>query len=450
LTAAVAVVAAVVVFVVNGRSTGDSGGSNQAGAANVTKWDDTLYPQEIPSVFRALARDELLQSVSAHPQPVWTTSVGDSPPEVVGGDDTIALLQVDTYLVGLHADTGAPSWPAVDLHDAPVSCAVHENRIGCVASPGNGSDSSVFILDTSSGNLLKTVKVPNRDLRWIVVAGDRFVVTTQDASPDDKGFAAGYTTEGDEVWTHESNESLYVVASQRVLVDGTPSSAAVSFVSTEDGREVLRSTRARDGRDLTWNVFHGGIAVQNEDWTGTDIYDTEGKKRSSVAGWEPVGYQSVYTSASPLPLLTRIEETNYPDDHTIAGANPETGHLLWRISGPELTHELATADDKMMVKIRYPDATDRQVVRVYDSYSGKPVSPPVDMTASVSVEVYWIRTDGSQLVYNYIDSTSGYSGAGYLMATGKKSWEIPYAAFAGYPGGAIVAPTGEGSVSLIR
>jgi hypothetical protein len=425
LAVAVAVVAAVVVVVVvvvKGRSDGD----DQAAPSEVMAWDDTLYPQEIPSVFRAVARYELLRFVSARPEPVWTTPVGDSPPDVVGGDDTIVMLRHGTYLTGLAADTGAPRWPSVDLHVAPVSCAVHMNRIGCVASAGAGSDSSVFFLDAGSGDLLRTVKVPNRDLRWIAVAGDRFVVTPDGVTSDDKGFAAGYTTEGDEVWTRDGNEGMYVVASQRVLVDGTPSGDEVSFVSTDDGRVVLRSTRAREGRDMTWNVFHGGIAIQNEDWTGTDIYDVDGKKRSSVVGWQPVGYQSVYTTASPLPLLARLKETRYPDDQTIAAANPETGHLLWRISGPELTHQVATAYDKLMVKVNAP-TTGRDVIRVYDAYSGEPVSPPIDMTASVSVEVYWIRTDGDRLVYNYIDSSTGYSEAAYLIATGEKSWEIPLA-----------------------
>jgi hypothetical protein len=440
VTAAVAVVAAVAVFVVN----------SDDGSGGVTEWDDTLYPQEIPSVVRSLARDELLRPVSARPEPAWTTPVGAGRPDVVGGGDTIVLLRLDSYLIGLRADTGAPSWPVVDLHDAAVSCAVHENRIGCLAGATDGSDSTVFILDAGTGSLLKTVKVPNQDLRWMTVAGDRFVVTTDSATPDDRGFAAGYTTEGDEVWTRRGSEGMYVVASQRLVVDGTPAGDEVSFVRTEDGREVLRAARARDARDLNWVVFHGGIAVQNKTWTGTDIYDLAGKKKSSVAGWEPVGYQSVYTFAAPLPLLVRLQETNYPDDHTLAAANPETGHLLWRLSGPELTHQVATADDKLMVKLTEPaGSTRRQLVRVYDCYTGKPVSPRIDMTGSVSVEVYWLRTDGSTLVYNYVDD-GGYTEAGYLMATGAKSWELPMAGGPGYPGGAIVAATGEDSVSLFR
>lgn len=114
---------------------------------------------------------------------------------------------------------------------------------------------------------------------------------------------------------------------------------------------MLRSTRVRDAHDLAWSVFHGGIAIQNANWTGTDIHDLDGEKKSSIAGWEPVGYQNVYTTASPLPLLARLNETNYPDDHTFAAANPATGHLLWRISGSELTDEIATADDKMIMKV---------------------------------------------------------------------------------------------------
>jgi len=90
---------------------------------------------------------------------------------------------------------------------------------------------------------------------------------------------------------------MYVVASQGILVDGTYSGTKVSFVSTEDGREVLSSTRASDGRDLTWNVFHGGIAVQNEDWTvplagfagypGGAIVAATGEGSVSLFSWIP-------------------------------------------------------------------------------------------------------------------------------------------------------------------
>ena len=451
---AVAVLAAVVVFVVNG----DSAGGDQASPETGTRWDDTLYPQEIPSVVRVLARDELLAPMPTQPSPVWTIPIDGGRPDVVGGDDNIVLLRSGTYLIGLDAGTGTQRWPVIDLHDAPMSCAIHENRIGCVASASYGSDSTVFILDADSGTLVKTTKVPNQELRWIVLAGDRFVAMTENFDPDDKGFAAGYTTEGDEVWTREGDKGMYVVAGQRILVDGSYSGSEVSFVSTEDGREVLRSTRARGGRDLTWNVFHGGIAVQNEDWTGTDIYDLDGKKTSSVAGWEPTGWQNRYSSSFPLPLLARLKETHYQDDHTIAAANPETGHLLWRIAGPDLTQQIATVDDKMIVKVADPDRpsdptaepTGREFVRVYDCYSGAPVSPPIDMTGTVAVEVYWIESDGGRLVYNYIDDNGQYAEVAYQMETGAKAWEIPLAGHSGYPGGAIVAATGEGSVSLFR
>jgi hypothetical protein len=152
----------------------------------------------------------------------------------------------------------------------------------------------------------------------------------------------------------------------------------------------------------------------------------------------------------PCPLLTRLTETSYPEENTIAAANPETGHLLWRISAPELTHQIATADDRLLVNVRDPEATGRETVVVHDCYSGEPVSPRIYMTGSVAVEVYWIKTDGDRLFYNYIDSTSGHTVAAYLIATGEKSWEIPLAGYAAYPGGALVAPTGEGSVSLFR
>jgi putative pyrroloquinoline-quinone binding quinoprotein len=446
---AVAVVAATVVFIVTARSTEDSAGSDVDG---ITEWDDTLYPQEIESVVRPLGTDELLQDVSGQPEPEWTAPVSDGP-YAVGGDENVALVQSGTTLVALDASTGAPLWPAVDLHESPMSCAIRDNRIGCVASASDGSDSSVFFVDAGSGQLLDTVKVPNRDLRWISVAGDRFVATTDLSPQDDKGFAAGYTTEGDEVWTHEGHGEVTAVASQRVVVDASYSDdysgEAVSFISTEDGREVLRSTRARDGRDLTWNVFHGGIAVQNENWTGTDIYDLDGEKISSIAGWEPIGYQSVYTYPAPIPMLARLKETDYQDDKSIAGVNPKTGHLLWRLSGEELTHQIATVDDKLLVKLdeQTSDPNRRDVIRVYDAYSGKPGSPPINMTGRASVEVYWIRTDGFNLIYPTLNDTQDIAVA-YRIETGEKSWELPLAGRAEFPGGAIVAATSEDSISL--
>lgn len=442
LVAVVAVVAAIVVATAGGHQ-------SEAGTQDVQTWDDTLYPQEIDSVYRPGARHELLRSVS-NPQPAWTTSIGEGLPDVVGGDDTILTIRFDDYLIVLDANTGTLKWPAVELPDAPMSCAVHEDRIGCVAWASNGSDSSLFIFDAGTGELRKTVKVPNRELRWIGLAGDRFVVTTGIVSQDDVGFAAGYTTEGDEVWTRKGHEGMYVLPGQRILVDGVPSGDEVTFVSTEDGHEVLTSRRARENRDLSWSVFYGGIAVQNENWTGTDIYDLDGKKVSSVAGWEPVGYQSQYTNAAPLPLLARLKESHYQDDQTIAAANPKTGHLLWRISGPKLTHQLATIDEQLLVKVRDPANPD--VIQVYDCITGEPVSPPIDMHQGVSVEVYWVRSDGTRLVYNYIDSAKdpAYSEAAYLIATGEKDWEIPMSGHSAYPGGAVVAPTGDGSVTLFR
>lgn len=454
VTAVAAVVGAAVVFV----ATGDSAGSGSAGGAMT--WDDTLYPQEIPSIYRAPASDELLQSMIGPPEPTWTTPITGGRPDVVGGDDKIVTLRSGTYLIGLDASTGAASWPAVDLREHPMSCAVHGNRIGCVAPPGNGADSSVFILDSGTGTLLKTIKVPNQHLRRIAVAGDRLVVATEFGDGDGSGFAAGYTTEGDEVWTHEGAEDLYVVPSQHILVDGSYRGDEVAFHNTDDGEKVLAASRARDERDLTWNVFRGGIAVQNEEWTGTDIYDLEGKKVSSVAGWEPAGYQNMYAPGATLPVLTRIKETHYRDDHTMAVANPETGHLLWRVDGPELTAQMVTMHDKLIVKVADPDAstgpdgnpesTGKEFVRVYDIYSGEALSPPIDMTGNVSVETYWLKSDGTHVVYNYIEDNGGHREVAYLISSGEKSWEIPMAGRSAYPGGAIVAATAEDAVSLFR
>lgn len=454
VTAVVAVAATVVVVTANGATTGPG-----ADGAALT-WDDTLYPQEIPSMYREPTSDDVLQSVISEPTPTWTTPMTGGTPDVVGGDDEIITLRSGTYLIGLDADTGLASWPPIDLGASPMSCAVHGNRIGCVAPPGNGADSSVFVLDSGSGKLLKTVKVPNQDLRRIVVAGDRLVVATETGNGDGSGFAAGYTTEGDEVWTHKGAEELYLVPGQHILVDGSYNGGEVSFHNTDDGEKVLSASRVRDERDLTWNVFRGGIAVQNATWTGADIYDLDGKKVSSVAGWEPAGYQNLYAPQSTLPVLTRIKESHYRDDHTLAVVNPKTGHLLWRADGPELTAQMVTLHDMLVVNIADPEAptgadgspepTGKEFVRVYDVYSGEALSPPIDMTRNVSVEAYWLMSDGRHLLYNYVGETGGYLEVAYDIESGEKAWEIPMASHSAYPGGAIVAATAEDAISLFR
>jgi serine/threonine-protein kinase len=450
LSALVAVVAVTVLVV------------SLAGPKDLAARDDTLYPQEIPSIFHAPSRDERLQVLSSPPEPLWTTPIGDGQTDVVGGDSTIALLRFDTYLLGIDMGTGTQRWPAIDLHDAASSCAVRENRIGCVASASSGSDSTVFVLDTGTGQIVKTVKVPNQELDSIVVSDDRFVATTE--NPDERGFAVGYTTEGDQVWTREGNKDMYVSASQGILVDSAYDADEVVFVSTADGREVVRSPRPSEKRDLVWNVFRGGIATQNEDGTGTDIYDLNGEKKSSVAGWEPAGYQNHYAPTSPLPLLARLgdEAPHFPDRHTIAAANPENGHLLWRISGPEVSTEMATVDDQLIMKVADPNAprdstgeptsTGQEFVRVYNCITGEPLSPPINMTRSTSVEPYWIKSDGYQLVYTHIDDRSQlpYVAVGYDVESGEKSWELPLENHAGYPGGGIVAASGAEAVSLFR
>ncbi|MEV4759884.1 serine/threonine-protein kinase [Micromonospora sp. NPDC049559] len=429
----------------------------------ISAWDDRLYPQEIPSIFRAPARDELLQALSGPPSPIWTTPIRGGRAEVVGGGSRIVLLQLGTYLVGLDMNTGAPRWPNVDLHDTATSCAVRENRIGCVSPAGNGSDSTVFILDTGSGQIVKTLKVPNRELRSMLVSGDRFIAMAEDLDKD-KGFAVGYTTEGEQVWTREGHDGMYVSASQQILVDGAYDADEVVFLSTADGREVLRSKRATKKRDMTWNVFRGGIAIQNQDWTGTDIYDLDGKKTSSVAGWEPAGYQNRYAPISPLPLLTRLgaRAPHYPDRHTVAAANPKTGHLLWRISGTDLSTNMATVDDKLVMKVAEPgtsgdpagepEPTNRDFVRVYDCFTGELLSPTIDMTRKSSVEPYWIESDGIKLVYTYAEDgkESPYVTVGYDLRSGEKSWELPLRSRTVYPGGGIVAATGPEAVSLFR
>ncbi|MEE6261613.1 protein kinase domain-containing protein [Plantactinospora sonchi] len=433
-----------------------------SGSRDAMAWDDTLYPQEIPSIFRMQLRDELLALTSRPPKLSWTAEVRGGQANIVGGDSSVVVLQSGTSLLGLDMRTGAARWPSVDLHDTVASCAVRENRIGCVAPARNGSDSTVFILDTGRGEIIETVKVPNRDLRSMVVAGDRFIALTD--IPDDGGFAAGYTTEGDQLWTREGHDEMYVSAGRGLLVDTAHDADEVVFVNTADGREVLRSTRVVDERDLAWNIFRDGIAIQNQDWTGTDIYDLNGQKKSSVAGWEPAAYQNRYAAASPIPLLVRLggSAPHYPDRSTVAAANPETGHLLWRISGPELSTAMATVADKLVMQVAAPGAsgdstasaepTGQEFVRVYDCITGEPLSSPIDMTRSTAVEPYWIESDGDQLVYTYVENRpeTPYVVVGYDITSGQREWELPLKNGPEYTGGAIVAATGPEAVSLFR
>jgi serine/threonine protein kinase len=439
--------------------------SDRTEPSTVDKWDDKVYPEEIPEILDLTADDELLEPTSEPPKPSWTLPIRGGDTTVVGGDSSIVLLGFDTYLLGIDMRTGKQRWPYLDLRDYPAECAVRENRIGCVSPASNGSDSTVFFLDAGTGKIVKTVKVPNRELHSIVVSGDRFIATTE--VPGEKGFAAGYTTEGDQVWTREGNADLYVSADEGILVDSAYDANDVVFVDTADGREVLRSTRPDDAnRDLAWTVFTGGIAIQNQDWTGTDIYDLDGEKRSSVAGWEPARYQSTYRPSSPLPLLARLKPSSYQDENTVAAANPETGHLLWRLSGPELSTQLETVGDKLVMKVADPDApsdvageptsTGKEFVRVYDCFTGETLSPAIDMTRTTSVEPYWIQTDGYQLIYTYVEGDPPMSNltVGYDIASGKKSWELPLASRPGYPGGfpggKIVASSGPEAVSLFE
>lgn len=457
----VALAAAVVLVVTDGSDDVSAEGGGGGSVSDLT-WDDTLYPQEAESIQHTLRGDELLRTIGGRPTPLWTTPMSGGPPDVVGGDDQIITLRSGTYLIGLAAATGAATWPPVDLQEAPMACAVHRNRIGCVSPVSTGSDSSVFILDSGTGKLLRTIKVPNRDLRTIDVVGDRLVVTTQFGSGADTGFAAGYTTEGDEVWTYEGDQNMYLVPSQGLLVDGSIDGDEVNFVGTDDGERVLGAERVSDERDLTWAVFRGGIAVQNSTWTGTDLYDLDGEKLSSVAGWEPTGYQNVYSPVFALPLLSRLKERSphFRDENTVAAANPETGHLLWRVDGPELTRQMVTLEDRLLLKVADPDAgtgpdgepesTGREFVRVHDVYTGETLSPAIDMTGDVAVEIYWIESDGTHLIYNYIDDDGGYADIAYRIETGEKAWEITATNRSGYPGGAIVVAGTDDSVSLYR
>jgi hypothetical protein len=426
----------------------------------VEAWDDILYPQEtLPLIYDMPERDELLESLWGPPEPLWTIPIRGGETDVIGGDSAIALLRFGTYLLGVDINTGTQRWPFIDLQDAPASCAVRENRIGCVTPASDGSDSTVFFLDTGSGQIVKKLKVPHQELSSIVVSGDRFIAVTD--VPDRKGFAVGYTTEGDQVWTREGYKGMYVSASQGILVDSAYDATEVVFVSTADGREVLRSTSVTTKRDLVWNVFRGGIAIQNEDWTGTDIYNLRGEKMSSVAGWEPVAYQNRYDPSSSLPLLARLKDSSYPDEHTIAAANPETGHLLWRISRPDLSRrQMATVGDKLIVKLTDSDtprdSTGRpisplqELVSVYDCITGELLTSSINMTRNHPVEPYWIKSDGHKLVYTYVNDgpQSRYVMVGYDINSGGKTWELLLESQPGYPGGRIVAASSPEAVSL--
>ncbi|MEU8804808.1 serine/threonine-protein kinase [Spirillospora sp. NPDC048819] len=415
---------------------------------NLPARDDTLHPEEIPSIFLPQLRDELLEGTSSPPEPSWTIPMGDGSTHAIGGDSTIVMLQFGTYLLGIDMRTGKQRWPFINLHDTPTSCAVHENRIGCVASSDHGSDSTVFILDTASGRTVKTSKVPNRELRWMTVSGDRFIAITQPASKK-KGFGVGYTTEGDQVWTREGYSDMHMSASEGLLIDTAYDSDEVVFVSTSDGREVVRSSRG--DRELAWSIFSGGIAISNQEGTGTDIYDLDGEKRSSVAGWEPARYMKRYGSTSPLPLLVPLGDSppHYPDENTIAAANPKTGHLLWRKSGPEVSTQMATVADKLIIKDR------QEFVRVYDCISGKPLSPPINMEESGFVglvEPYLIKSDGYQLIYTYLKTREklAYVTVAFDMSSGERRWELPLRDAPEYPGGRMVGVGKPGTISLFR
>lgn len=422
-------------------------------------WDDTLYPQEIPSasVHYTVSIDKLLPFTT--PKPVWTIT-GEG---AIGGNSSIVILRAGSYVVGINMQTGTQLWPPVNLGNA-VSCAVQQNRIACVV-PG-GFDSTVLFLDADSGKILKTLKVPNRELRSIAVSNDRFIAMTENTTYNKKGFAVGYTTEGDQVWTYEGHtEDIYVVSGDGLLVDSDDSNEVV-FVSTGDGHEVLRSTRnsaeRSSARDVTWSVFQEGIAIQNQEGTGTDIYDLNGVKRSSVAGWEPARYQGEYDPmASPLPLLDRLKDEpgEYPDEHTIAAANPDNGHLLWRISGPELSTEMLTENDRIIMKVADPngrrDSTGElephsgPLVRVYNCLTGKPVSPPISMTGNVSGQLYQIMSDGVQLVYVDFESDQKLPVVmrAYNIQSGMKEWELPLKEYPKYFGGSMVSESAPGVVS---
>lgn len=407
------------------------------GTGMVTVWDDTLYPQEIPSITRFGIPDEFID-VSSPPTVQWSMPMESGWIGVAGGDTEIVLVTSNHFVAALDAVTGQPRWPSVMLPDMVRQCAINANRIACVAPSIGGSDSTVTIIDAVNGQVLNTVKVANRDLQTIAATGDRFVAT---ASLSAEGYAVGYTTEGDQIWEREVRSGSYVVLGQQVLVDTEVNAEQVHFVSTVDGEEFLTATRP-DGvvGSQSWVVFNGGVAIQNADWTGTEFYDLTGKKTASTSGWEPTGFQNEFSTVYPLPILTRLEapRTYDMESDTLAAANPETGHLLWRISdiGPN-ARRLTTVEDRLIVQVGDPanpqeSESDSSWVRVYDSFTGESQSPAIQMSA---VEYYFIKSTRSQLLYAFGGIGPEAVTRGFTVSDGTQAWELPVPNNPDYVGG---------------
>ncbi|MFE3542282.1 protein kinase [Nocardia sp. NPDC059177] len=435
----VAVLVAATLFVFKGGSVVRALGGG--GVGTVDTWDDTLHPREIASLSRLGLRDEFID-VGSPPKAEWTTPVNGGSVRAVGGNDDIVVVAGATHVGALDVATGEVRWPFVDVQTSVGECAIKDNRIACVAPPytGGDHDSTVTIHNADNGQVLRTVKVPNRDLERIVIAGDRFVAYT-DYSPTEKGYAVGYTTEGDQTWQRETAEESLVMASEQILVDGNHDSAQVVFVSTVDGHEILAYTRPDDvgSTQQFWDVFQGGIAILNADWTGTEFYDRTGKKTASISGWEPAGYQLSYTNTHPLPLLTRIDPVRKYSHtaNTLAAANPETGHLLWRISDPGINpRRINTFEDLIVMEVSDPSNPDDDSFdldqpasswfRVFDSFTGEAKSPPVNLAVGESAEYYWVELTGYQLMYTFLGTSKmEYVTKGFDMHSGEQSWESP-------------------------
>ena len=436
IAAAIAVVAVLVLgggafFLLRGVS---------GGVGKVKAWDDTLYPREIASLTtsRFSLPDQFLE-VGSPPKPRWTTPLTGAPVRAVGGSDDFVVVASGHHVRALSVETGELRWPFVDVQADVAECATKDNRIACVAGPRTGADhdSTVLILDAGNGQVLRTVKVPNRKLSGISTAGDRFVAVDADGYANEKGYAVGYTTEGDQTWERETRDDIYVVPDQQMLVDNTLHAEEVLFISTVDGQEILRTKVPKGGRGtLQWEIFNGGIAVQNPDWTGTDFYDRKGVKTASIAGWEPTGYQNKYLRSFPLPILTRLESPRgYAEAKadTIAAANPKTGHLLWRVSdvGPN-ARRIITVENLVMVEVANPtdpesDAITSAWFKVFDCFTGEAKSPPIQVTSDSSVEYYWARATPTALVYATRNENSVLRTAlrGYSFDNGAQAWELP-------------------------